>query len=95
MEMALIGYCGVNCGACRDYTGKVCPGCRLSTWPDGDACPPVACCQKKGIAVCGMCGEFPCQMMAEFYEESESHRQAYGRMRTVHEQTEAKGSARK
>ena len=78
-----IGYCGVDCAACPDFTGGVCPGCRKSTWPDGDACPPVACCQGKGIDVCGRCPDFPCKMMAEFYEESEGHRKALERMRRL------------
>ncbi len=81
-----IGYCGVDCAACPDFTGGVCPGCRKSTWPDGDACPPVACCQGKGIDVCGRCPDFPCKMMAEFYEESEGHRKALERMRMLRQE---------
>ena len=76
----LIGYCGVDCAACPDYGGGVCPGCRKSTWPDGDACPPIACCREKNIDLCGRCLRFPCAMMAEFYGESEGHRKAYERM---------------
>ena len=78
--MELTGYCGVDCAVCTDYTGGVCPGCRRSVWPEGDACPPVACCRKREIPLCRDCRDFPCRMMAEFYEESESHRQAYERM---------------
>ena len=85
METALLGYCGVDCAACTDYANNVCPGCRLSTWPEGDECPPVACCRKQGITLCGQCPQFPCDMMAEFYTESESHRQAGALMRSVHE----------
>ena len=80
MESSLIAYCGVDCAACADYTEKKCPGCRKSEWPDGDPCPPVACCQKRGIEVCGQCADFPCEMMREFYEESDSHRAAGERM---------------
>lgn len=75
-----IGYCGVDCAVCPDFTGGVCPGCRKSTWPEGDACPPIPCCQEKGIDLCGRCPQFPCAMMAEFYEESDGHREAYRRM---------------
>ena len=75
-----MGYCGVNCFSCPDYREGKCLNCRKSTWPEGDACPPIACCQKRGIEFCGQCGEFPCQMMSEFYEESEGHREAYARM---------------
>lgn len=79
-KLETLGYCGVDCAVCPDLAGGVCPGCRKSVWPDGDACPPIPCCQEKGIEVCGQCQRFPCQMMAEFYEESEGHRKAYERM---------------
>ena len=80
MERSLIGFCGVDCAACTDYTEKKCPGCRESEWPDGDPCPPIACCGKRKIDFCGQCADFPCAMMREFYEESDSHRAAGERM---------------
>ena len=80
MEHSLIAFCGVDCAACADYTEKKCPGCRQSVRPDGNPCPPVACCQKRGIGFCGQCADFPCPMMQEFYEESDSHRAAGERM---------------
>ena len=83
MTSELIAYCGVNCAACPDLAEKKCPGCRKSEWPEGDPCPPVACCTRRGIQVCGQCEAFPCQMMREFYEESDSHRAAYERMRSI------------
>ena len=76
----LLGYCGVDCSACSDYAQGKCPSCRDSQWVGDDICPPVRCCREKGIAVCGQCEGFPCRMMAEFYEESDSHRQAGRRM---------------
>ena len=78
-----IAYCGVDCAVCPDFTQEKCPGCRESVWPEGDLCPPIACCARHGIELCGQCGEFPCQMMREFYEESDSHRAAYDRMRRL------------
>ena len=76
----LTAYCGVDCSGCADYKNRKCPGCRESTWPDGDECPPVSCCRKQGIVFCGDCSRFPCKMMREFYEESDSHRDAYRRL---------------
>ena len=81
-----LGYCGVDCAACPDLLEKKCPGCRQSLWPEGDPCPPVACCREKSIACCGECESFPCGMMAEFYEESEGHRLALERMQQVSRQ---------
>ena len=85
-DIALIGYCGVDCAACPDLASGACPGCRKSEWPDGDPCPPVACCQKKSILHCGQCTQFPCDMMREFYEESDGHRDALRRMRAFREE---------
>ncbi|MBR5043894.1 MAG: DUF3795 domain-containing protein [Clostridia bacterium] len=79
----LIAYCGVDCAACLDYTTQKCPGCRQSEWSDGDPCAPIACCQKHGVPVCGLCGDFPCAMMQAFYRESDSHLEALARMETL------------
>ena len=76
----LIAYCGVDCGACPDYEKGICPSCRLTAWKEGDTCMPVRCCREKGIDFCGLCREFPCGDMAEFYEESDGHRKAFERM---------------
>ena len=84
IDSELIGFCGVDCAACKDYQRGKCPSCRKSTWPDDDPCPPVACCEEKHIRLCGECSSFPCAMMQEFYEESESHKAAYWRMCDLH-----------
>ena len=76
-----IAFCGVDCGSCVDYKDGKCPGCRESVWPEGDECMPVACCREKNISCCGQCQSFPCEDMKAFYGESESHRDAYERMR--------------
>ena len=75
--MDLIAFCGVDCAACTDYQTNKCAGCRNSEWPDGAPCMPVACCERRGISLCGQCAEFPCPDMQAFYEESESHKKAY------------------
>ena len=43
-------------------------------------CMPVKCCKEKGIDFCAFCNNFPCDDMADFYEESKSHKEAYHRM---------------
>ena len=48
-----LGFCGVDCACCEDYTTAKCPGCRRSDWPADDPCPPVGCCQRRGIPYCG------------------------------------------
>ena len=81
--MDMIAYCGVNCVVCPDYTAKKCPGCRQTKWSEGDICFPVECCRQKEISLCGECAAFPCSEMAGFYEESESHKEAYARMLSI------------
>lgn len=75
-----IGYCGVDCAVCPDYLQGKCPDCRRSHWPDGDLCPPIACCTEQSIGCCGECTAFPCETMSDFYAESDSHQAAYARM---------------
>ena len=87
-ELERMGFCGVDCGVCPDYLSGKCPDCRHSEWPDGDPCMPIVCCQKKGMQCCGQCDDFPCQDMAEFYEESEGHRAAYARMKALRGENE-------
>ena len=82
MDLTCMGYCGVDCAACPDLKREKCPGCRQTVWPENDPCPPVGCCRRQGIDCCGACPQFPCAMMAAFYEESESHRAARVRMET-------------
>ena len=77
-----IAYCGVDCAACADYQTGVCPSCRRTDWKD-DPCMPVRCCRERGIEICGQCRAFPCADMREFYAESDSHREAFERMRAI------------
>ena len=78
-----IAYCGVDCSVCADYLNKTCPSCRLTEWKGDDICIPVKCCREKGIELCAFCSDFPCADMAEFYDESDSHREAFRRMQEL------------
>ena len=83
MEINKLGFCGVDCSVCPDYLEGKCPDCRHTQRLENDTCGPVECCTKKNIAICGQCGSFPCKEMEAFYEESESHRTAFARMRKL------------
>ena len=61
--------------------------CRLTDWKAGDECLPVKCCRGKEIECCAFCGLFPCGDMADFYSESDSHREAYRRMLALREES--------
>ena len=78
-----IAYCGVDCSKCSDFIQRKCPSCKLTEWKDNDICMPVKCCREKGIDFCAFCSVFPCKDMAEFYDESNSHRDARGRMESL------------
>ena len=78
-----IAFCGVDCSKCSDFMNQKCPSCKLTKWKDNDACMPVKCCQEKGIDFCAFCSVFPCEEMAGFYKESDSHREARIRMESM------------
>ena len=82
-EMYLIGFCGVDCSVCSDYAAGVCTGCRASAHTGAEVCPTVACCEEKGIDFCSGCAQFPCEGMQVFFTESESHKQAYERLKDM------------
>lgn len=79
-EKDLIAYCGVDCSVCPDYLSGKCPSCRKTEWAEGDECMPVRCCREKKIDLCAKCDEFPCSDMKDFYDETESHWEAFMRM---------------
>lgn len=79
-ELNLIGFCGVDCSGCSDYTDGVCTGCRASAHTSAEVCPTVTCCEEKNIDFCSGCEQFPCDGMQKFFDESDSHREAYVRL---------------
>ncbi|MDO5137525.1 MAG: DUF3795 domain-containing protein [Oscillospiraceae bacterium] len=79
-ENEKIAYCGVNCSVCPDYLEGKCPSCRDTEWKEDDICMPVRCCREKRIEYCGFCDGFPCKEMEAFYNESDSHIDAYLKM---------------
>ncbi len=67
----LLGPCGIYCGYCLAYKKKVCLGCRyqadkrhgegMKNW-----CPLLNCAEKRGVAECSDCPEFPCEKHYDF-----------------------------
>ena len=58
MNAALLGKCGVYCGACPTYLASNCKGC-ADEHTKGD-CFSRDCAAEKGLDFCGQCGKFPC-----------------------------------
>ena len=64
-EYPLFSACGLNCGLCPRYhtngTSK-CPGCAGEGFSKvHPPCGVLSCCQRKGLAYCFFCGEYPCK----------------------------------
>lgn len=52
----LVAYCGLYCGACKQYLKEKCPGCHLNekaAW-----CKIRSCSIEKGILNCAECDEY-------------------------------------
>ncbi len=57
--------CGVACGSCERKADVDCTGCLTMEKPFwGGNCGVKDCCEGKGLDHCGLCAEFPCEMIA-------------------------------
>lgn len=57
--------CGVCCNSCDRKEQVNCKGClemKLPFW--GGECKVKACCEEKTLDHCGVCPEFPCEMLS-------------------------------
>ncbi len=62
--------CGIHCNDC-ERKGKVgCTGCLTMAMPFwGAPCGVKSCCEDKKLPHCGVCDQFPCEMMATMGQE--------------------------
>ena len=76
-----LSFCGIYCGSCKNYKQNYnCMGCRTEKELLDD-CPTRTCFMSKGLLHCGLCDDFPCDMLNEFYNDGAKHRaQAYENM---------------
>ncbi len=64
--------CGLLCGECAYREQMGCPDCVHMDKPFwGESCPVKDCCEGKGLAHCGVCGEFPCALLEQFAYDAE------------------------
>ena len=57
--------CGVCCNQCERKEQVHCTGCTSMKQPFwGGVCQVKTCCEDKGLDHCGLCREFPCEMLA-------------------------------
>ena len=65
--------CGILCDECEYKEKTGCKGCvniQKPFW--GEKCPVKSCCEEKGNTHCGMCGEFPCELLVQYaYDDNQ------------------------
>ena len=72
MDKSLIAFCGAYCGVCEWKEKVGCKGCKASGgtmfWGE---CNKAQCCIEKNLEHCGECGDMPCQMLQELFDDPE------------------------
>ena len=64
--------CGLLCSLCEYREAMDCKGCVSIAKPFwGDVCPVKACCEEKEQAHCGLCSDFPCELLTQFSYDKE------------------------
>jgi hypothetical protein len=64
--------CGILCCECEYREQMNCGGCLLIDKPFwGDSCPVKSCCESRDLAHCGLCADFPCDLLKQFAYDKE------------------------
>jgi hypothetical protein len=64
--------CGILCGECEYRESVGCMGCIAMDKPFwGESCPVKSCCEGKKLENCGMCDNFPCELLNSFAYDKE------------------------
>ena len=65
--------CGIVCdtAACKEAFGVDCAGCVNIKQPFHGECPVKICCENKKHGHCGLCTEFPCDLLKKFAFDEE------------------------
>ena len=74
-ETLITTYCGLDCTGCQWKEPCSCGGC-VSTkgFPfhcNEEPCPVALCNRNKGTLFCGLCDEFPCQLLTDYSFDKE------------------------
>ncbi|MCB7319038.1 DUF3795 domain-containing protein [Lacrimispora sp. 210928-DFI.3.58] len=57
--------CGVCCNSCTRKEAVGCRGCLHMEKPFwGGKCPVKSCCEGRGLDHCGLCPDFPCEVLS-------------------------------
>lgn len=63
--------CGLCCTVCSYREPNDCPGCTRQPKPFWGECPVKRCAERRGLAHCGLCPEFPCPTLHDFAYDAE------------------------
>ena len=64
--------CGILCSECEYREEMDCKGCIAISKPFwGDTCPVKDCCEGKKYEHCGICSDFPCDLLKQFSYDKE------------------------
>jgi len=60
--------CGIDCNSeeCKQAFNVDCAGCINIENPFWGNCPVKDCCEEKDLKNCGLCEEFPCELLNSF-----------------------------
>lgn len=67
--------CGGYCEDCNSFNNGECKGCLetegkcIHMWQESKGvCKVYACCKEKAIDFCGLCGDFPCVWLKNWFD---------------------------
>ena len=63
--------CGIVCSECAYKEKMNCKGCVNIDNPFWGECPVKKCCEEKQLENCGMCIDFPCDLLKKFAYDKE------------------------
>ena len=67
--------CGIVCepAMCKEAWKVDCPGCALMDKPFWGECDVKVCCENKGLEHCGLCSDFPCDVLNKYSYSGDEH----------------------
>lgn len=64
--------CGILCEQCAYQEETGCEGCTKMEQPLwAESCPVKSCCEAKNLEFCGICTDFPCELLNSFAYDKE------------------------
>ena len=65
--------CGLLCSEfnCKEQFGFDCKGCAKESSAPWGICDVKVCCEEKGLEHCGLCSNFPCELLKSFSYDKE------------------------